>query len=91
MKKILALSAMSLIFSATSVFAACPCVQHKINTCDPCEKPKVTICQPVCQNLNYQTQCCNKKNIFQRLWSGTKVVYDNSVGAIYDTMMVPFR
>ena len=90
MKKILMLSAMSLIFATSSVFAACPCQVKKVE-CDPCVKPKVTCCQPACPDTSYRAQCCNKKNIFQRMWSGTKTAYDNSFGAIYNTIADPFR
>lgn len=91
MKKVLVLSALSFVFASTSVFAACPCMQKKLNTCDPCVKPKVTCCQPACPDQTYQGQCCNKKSIFKRLWTGTKTAYDNSFGAIYNTIADPFR
>lgn len=90
MKKVLMLSALSLMFAASSVFAACPC-QKKVVKCDPCEKPKVTCCQPACPDQSYQGQCCHKKSIFKRLWTGTKTAYDNSFGAIYNTIADPFR
>ena len=90
MKKILTLSAISLIFATTSAFASCPC-QIKKNECNPCIKPKVTCCQPAFPDASYRAQCCNKKNIFQRLWGGTKTAYDNSFESIYDTIAQPFK
>jgi len=92
MKKVLMLSAVSFMFAASSVFAACPCQQKVMNTtCDPCVKPKVTCCQPACPDQSYRAQCCHKKSLFKRLWSGTKTAYDNSFGAIYNTLTYPFR
>ena len=84
------LGAMSFMFTTTAVFANCHCQPKKVD-CNPCERPKVTCCQPVYVDQNYRAQCCNKKSFLKRIWSGTKTAYDNSFGAIYDTMMYPFR
>ncbi len=90
MKKLLMLSALSFMFASTTVFAACPCQPKKI-TCNPCERPKITCCEQVTHDMHYRAQCCKKKSFFSKLWSGTKTVYDNSVGAVYDTVTYPFR
>ncbi len=90
MKKILMFSAISLVLATANAFAACPCQPQKIS-CNPCEKPKITCCQPACPDQSYQGQCCMKKSIFRKIWNGTKTAYNSSFGAIYDTMMVPFR
>ncbi len=90
MKKILTLSLLSLIFAGANAFAACPCKPQKLN-CNPCEKPQTVCCQPACPDQTYIGQCCQKKSLFQRMWGGTKTAYDNSFGAIYDTIAYPFR
>lgn len=90
MKKVLMLSALSLIFATSSAFASCHCQVKKVD-CDPCEKQKIVCCENPCPDISYRGQCCNKKTIFQRMWNGTKTAYDNSFGAIYDTIVQPFR
>ncbi|MBQ2871691.1 hypothetical protein IJE86_08315 [bacterium] len=93
MKKLLMLGAMAAILSSTtSAFASCHCQQIKKVECDPCEREKIT-CVQTCPTYNqaYQSQCCNKQSFFKRMWNGTRMVYDNSVGAIYDTVVYPFR
>ena len=90
MKKVLMLSLLTLMFTSASVFAACPCKMKKVS-CDPCQKPKVTCCEPACPDQSFQGQCCHKKSFLKKLWGGTKTAYDASFGAIYDTIMVPFR
>ena len=90
MKKLLMLSILSFLFAASSAFASCPCQLKKVS-CNTCEEVKVTCCKQACPDRTFQGQCCNKKTFLQKLWNGTKVAYDNSLGAIYDTVMVPFR
>ena len=92
MKKLLLFGAMAFLLSSTGAFASCHCQHIKKVECDPCERPKLTCVESIpMYNQAYQSQCCNKKSFFKRLWGGTKTVYDNSVGAIYDTVTYPFR
>lgn len=91
MKKLLMLGALSFILTTTSAFASCGCKVKKVE-CDPCHQPKVT-CMQTCPQYdhNYRAQCCQKKSFLKRIWGGTKTAYDNSFGAIYDTVVYPFR